>query len=258
MQGSIYLFRNILNGKCYVGQTIHIQERYKDHLYFAQNKPETPFHKALAKYGIENFEFVILEKCDVSKLDELEKYYIQKYQAYSKGYNCTLGGDGNLGLHHSDETKKLIGNKSKNRSPESNRKISEKLKGRKFEGEERERRIKNLKENASPKAIEWHKSEEGLAWHKKQGQYLKGKNFKKLIKHTCLECGKEFETYSKRSKYCCGACEQRYRRKHLNKITRICQFCGKPFETDKYEHHIYCSSSCSNRATRWADRQHND
>lgn len=258
MQGSIYLFRNILNGKCYVGQTIHIQERYKDHLYHAQNKPETPFHKALAKYGIENFEFVILEKCDVSKLDELEKYYIQKYQAYSKGYNCTLGGDGNLGLHHSDETKKLIGIKSRNRSPESNRRMREKLKGRKIVGEQRQKMIKNLKENASPKAIEWHKSEEGLAWHKKQGEYLKGKNFKKLIKHTCLECGKEFETYSKRSKYCCGACEQRYRRKHLNKITRICQFCGKPFETDKYGNSIYCSSSCSNRATRWADRQHND
>lgn len=259
MQGSIYLFRNILNGKCYVGQTTRIQERYKDHLYLSQNNPETPFHKALAKYGIENFEFLILEKCDVDKLDELEKYYIQKYQAYSKGYNCTLGGqEGNLGLHHSDETKKLIGEKSKNRSPESNRRISEKLKGRKFEGEELERRIKNLKENASPKAVAWHKSEEGLAWHKKQGQYLKGKNFKKLIKHTCLECGKEFETYSNRSKYCCGACEQRYRRKHLNKITRICQYCGKPFETDRYGNSKYCSSTCVNKAVRWADRQHND
>lgn len=49
MQGSIYLFRNILNGKCYVGQTTRIQERYKDHLYLSQNNPETPFHKALAK-----------------------------------------------------------------------------------------------------------------------------------------------------------------------------------------------------------------
>lgn len=258
MKGFIYLFRNIENGKCYVGQTTRIQERYKEHLYYAENNPETPFHKALQKYGPEGFEFRILEECDIFKLDELEQYYIKLYQCYSKGYNCTLGGEGNLGLHHTEETKKLIGQLSRYRSPESNRKISEKLKGRKIEGEELERRIKNLKENASPKAVAWHKSEEGLAWHKKQGQYLKGKNFKKLIKHTCLECGKEFETYSNRSKYCCGACEQRYRRKHLNKITRICQFCGKPFETDKYEHHIYCSSSCSNRATRWAHRQHND
>lgn len=118
----------------------------------------------------------------MDKLDELEKYYIQKYQAYSKGYNCTLGGqEGNLGLHHTEETKKLIGEKSKNRSPESNRKISEKLKGRKLEGEILEKFVDNLNKNARPKAIEWHKSEEGLAWHKKQGEYLKGKNFKNLL-----------------------------------------------------------------------------
>lgn len=261
MHAFIYMFKNKVNQKCYVGQAIDVERRYTEHLYYVNNNPIQPIHKAIAKYGIDNFNFKILEflpQCTKEQLDDKEKYYIQKHHAYSKGYNCTLGGDGNLGLHHSDETKKLIGKASKNRSAESNRKISEKLKGRKIVGEQRQKMIKNLKENASPKAIEWHKSEEGLAWHKKQGEYLKGKNFKKLIKHTCLECGKEFETYSKRSKYCCGACEQRYRRKHLNKITRICQFCGKPFETDKYEHHIYCSSSCSNRATRWADRQHND
>lgn len=260
MHGFIYLFKNKLNQKCYVGQAMDIERRYKEHIYYSNNNPIQPIHKALAKYGVENFEFKVLEflpNCDKKQIDEKEQYYIHKYQAYTKGYNCSLGGEGNLGLHHTEETKKLIGEKSKNRSSESNRKIGEKLKGRKYEGAELERRIKNLKENASPKAVEWHKSEEGIEWHKKQGNYLKGKNFKKLIKHICIECGKEFETYSNRSKYCCGACEQRYRRKHLNKITRICQYCGKPFETDKYEHHIYCSSSCSNRATRWADKQNN-
>ena len=33
--------------------------------------------------------------------------------------------------------------------------------------EEKERRRKNLKENAIPKAKEWHKSDEGKEWHKK-------------------------------------------------------------------------------------------
>lgn len=258
MHGFIYLFKNKLNQKCYVGQAMDIERRYREHIYYSNNNPIQPIHKALAKYGVENFEFKVLEflpNCDKKQIDEKEQYYIHKYQAYTRGYNCSLGGEGNLGLHHTEETKKLIGEKSKNRSSESNRKIGEKLKGRKYEGEELKRRIQNLKENASPKAVAWHKSEEGLQWHKKQGEYLKGKNFKKLIKHICLECGKEFETYSNRSKYCCGACEQRYRRKHLNKITRICQYCGKPFETDKYEHHIYCSSSCVNKAVRWPDKQ---
>lgn len=263
MDGAIYLFKNTKNRRCYVGQTVHIHERYREHIYQANKGSNLPLHRALRKYGIKSFEFKILEflpDCIPQQLDEREQYYIQKYQAYTKGYNCTLGGEGNLGLHHTEETKKLIGEKSKNRSPESNRKISEKLKGRKIVGEQRQKMIKNLKENASPKAIEWHKSEEGLAWHRKQGEYLKGKTFDqfekhKLIKHICIECGKEFETYSNRSKYCCGACEQRYRRKHLNKITRICQYCGKPFETDRYGNSKYCSSTCSNKATRWAHKQ---
>lgn len=207
MKGSIYLFKNKINGKCYIGQSIKPKQRYKDHMYATEHESRLPFHEAIRKYGIENFEYSIICTCEQEDLNQMEMYYIKKYKCNTEGYNCTEGGH-------------------------------------------------NLE--ALPKAVAWHKSEEGLAWHKKQGQYLKGKNFKKLIKHICIECGKEFETYSKRSKYCCGACEQRYRRKHLNKITRICQFCGKPFETDKYEHHIYCSSSCSNRATRWADRQHND
>lgn len=258
MHGFIYLFKNKLNQKCYVGQAMDIERRYREHIYYSNNNPIQPIHKALAKYGVENFEFKVLEflpNCDKKQIDEKEQYYIHKYQAYTRGYNCSLGGEGNLGLHHTEETKKLIGEKSKNRSSESNRKIGEKLKGRKYEGEELKRRIQNLKENASPKAVAWHKSEEGLQWHKKQGEYLKGKNFKKLIKHICIECGKEFETYSNRSKYCCGACEQRYRRKHLNKITRICQYCGKPFETDKYGNSKYCSSTCVNKAVRWADKQ---
>ena len=258
MHAFIYLFKNKSNQKCYVGQATDIERRYKEHIYYANNNPLQPIHKAIAKYGIENFEFKVLEflpECTKEQLDDKEKHYIQKYQAYSKGYNCSLGGEGNLGLHHSNETKKLIGEKSRNRSAESNSKIAKAHIGVRYTGEELEKRIKNLKENAAPKAIEWHKSEEGLQWHKKQGEYLKGKNFKKLIKHTCFECGKEFESYSNHSKYCCGACEQRYRRKHLNKVTRICQYCGKPFETDKYGNSKYCSSTCSNKATRWAHKQ---
>ena len=42
------------------------------------------------------------------------------------------------------------------------------------------------------KAAEWHKSEDGKAWHKQHGANS-WKN-RKAVKHTCQECGAEFES----------------------------------------------------------------
>ena len=50
-------------------------------------------HRAFRKYGIDNFSFEILEECNPEDLFEREKYYIEKYDSYKKGYNETLGGD---------------------------------------------------------------------------------------------------------------------------------------------------------------------
>ena len=255
MKGYIYKYTNNITGKCYVGQTIDIETRKKDHVYFAQNKPELPFHKALAKYGIDNFSFELLheiEGADIKEtLNKLEMTEIILNKAYADGYNCTKGGEGNHGLVHSEETRKIIGAKSRNRSPEANKKISDKLTGCKQTEERRQKSILNLKINAQPKAIEWHKSEEGLKWHKALAEKNKGKCFMPFYKHTCIECGKEFESHGKNSKYCCPACEQRYRRKHINKIKKICEYCGKEFMSDKYDKARFCSSSCANYAVRW-------
>lgn len=106
----IYMFRNKINNKCYIGQSINIKKRLKGHLRcFVKCIADTTIHKAFLKYNIENFEIIILEKlefCDEIKikLDELEKYYIQKYDSYKNGYNSTLGGDaGVLGLKMNEE-----------------------------------------------------------------------------------------------------------------------------------------------------------
>lgn len=92
-------------------------------------------HQAIHKYGIENFSFdVIHEVCgdpaEVKvKLNMLENKEILAHNSYKVGYNASLGGEGNQGLVHSEETKALIGQRSKNRSKESNQKISDARKG---------------------------------------------------------------------------------------------------------------------------------
>lgn len=85
----------------YIGKTkYNIETRYKQHLQKAnEDKILYPLYKAMRKYGIENFTVEEIEKIDnEEKLNEREKYWIEYYDTYikhGKGYNCTLGGEGN-------------------------------------------------------------------------------------------------------------------------------------------------------------------
>lgn len=93
----IYKIVNKINGKVYVGQSVDIVERWKQHGYKAFNQNELAYnsaiHAAFRKYGIENFELVVLEECAVSELDERERYWIQELDCLSpNGYNVLVGG----------------------------------------------------------------------------------------------------------------------------------------------------------------------
>ena len=64
----VYTFKNKINNKYYVGQTCRtFEERTKEHL--RHNK--TAFDKALKKYGIENFDYAIID--EAHDMDELNK-----------------------------------------------------------------------------------------------------------------------------------------------------------------------------------------
>ena len=96
----IYKITNLANGKCYVGQSINIIRRWNDHKRVAfdnSNKNyEYPLYRAIREYGINNFEFSILEECTPEELDDKEVYYISLYDSYSNGYNQTSGGQSNF------------------------------------------------------------------------------------------------------------------------------------------------------------------
>lgn len=90
----IYKITNIINGKCYIGQSINIQERWRRHRCFNQDKSHYPLYLAFAEYGLDNFTFEILEECGLDELNEKEQFYIKKYDSYKTGYNQTIGGQG--------------------------------------------------------------------------------------------------------------------------------------------------------------------
>ena len=94
-KGLIYMYTNLLNEKVYVGQTtLKLQRRHQKHL--SQLNDNTYFHRAIKKYGIENFKLEVLEdNIDLIELDNREKYWIKIKNAFyknEKGYNLTQGG----------------------------------------------------------------------------------------------------------------------------------------------------------------------
>lgn len=121
----IYIIKNNINGKCYIGQSFKLKKRLLAHInnYSANRYPDILLYRAFDKYGIDNFSFGLLYVVDFqyngkewlkTHLDELEKNYIQEYNSYINGYNQTLGGDvGVLGFKHTEETKKLLSTTTK-------------------------------------------------------------------------------------------------------------------------------------------------
>jgi group I intron endonuclease len=91
----IYKATNRINGKSYVGQSVHPLERISQHVGDRRNT-NSIFHKAIDKYGIGSFDWTILVKVDGKDMaNKAEKHYIKTENTYKpNGYNMTKGGDG--------------------------------------------------------------------------------------------------------------------------------------------------------------------
>lgn len=108
----IYKITNNINKKCYIGKTERdIDTRWKEHKKNARNSEKLAhihLYKAFNKYGIENFEIECVEECEISVLNEREKYWVAFYDSYHNGYNETLGGEGSLLEFSEDEIQEII------------------------------------------------------------------------------------------------------------------------------------------------------
>jgi group I intron endonuclease len=94
----IYKIENLINGKIYIGKSVNIKNRFQNHKSESFNEKsnayDTAIHRAIRKYGIESFSFEVIEKCSREDLSNREKYWIEFYNSFGKGYNLTLGGEG--------------------------------------------------------------------------------------------------------------------------------------------------------------------
>ena len=90
----IYKITNIKTKECYIGQAMHIKERWAEHAKCGLGI-DTPagnkLYTAIQEFGLWNFSFEVLEVCPQNQLNEKEKYYIDLYSSYDYGYNSTRG-----------------------------------------------------------------------------------------------------------------------------------------------------------------------
>lgn len=108
--GRIYIIRNTVNNKVYVGQTrVSIKLRFQNHLSAARNGQDYVIGKAIRKYGEDKFYIELLEECLEEELNEREKYWISFFQATNNkfGYNMSIGGNSVRAAKELDENQVL-------------------------------------------------------------------------------------------------------------------------------------------------------
>lgn len=121
----IYKMENKLNGKVYIGQTRRsFEQRISEHINGAKRGEDFHIGQAIRKYGIENFDCsIIAETDDINVLNDMEEFYIKKYNSVETGYNLAYGGKSNT--MDCPVTRKKHDRKM--RSPEVRAKISKTL-----------------------------------------------------------------------------------------------------------------------------------
>lgn len=183
---------NKTNNKKYVGITKQKPERrWKNGQGYYSKNNQTYFWKAIKKYGWNNFDHKILEdNLSFEQAKDKERYYIKLYSSSNAlyGYNLTLGGDGFLGMHRSEETKE---------------KIRKSLKG-KYTKEKSYWYGKHLSKETIEKQKEtkrnkpYHHTEE---WKRNHSEQLKGANNLNARKVQCINTNIIFDCIKDAAKF---------------------------------------------------------
>ena len=109
-ESGIYMIKNLVNNRCYIGQSQDMKTRTALHVCLLRNNKHYNKHlqNAWNKYGETAFEISVVECCGLDELDEKEILYIRTNSAFEEGYNETEGGDGLRGYTMSDDSRRRM------------------------------------------------------------------------------------------------------------------------------------------------------
>lgn len=224
----IYSITNQVNNKVYIGQSINIEQRWRAHRSRAFNPNasdyEKPLYRAIRKYGLDNFEFKVIEICKEEELDKKEEEWIRYFAAVDpqNGYNLTYGGE--------------TGNPIKISEEESNQIIDLLL-----HSSETQQEIAN-KFNISQRLVSGINL--GEYWVKEKLSYPLRK---RKENHYCLSCGAKVSCGSQYCNHCAGLQRRkaaRPNREKLKSLIRCKSFVeiGKMFDVSDNAIRKWCQS----------------
>jgi len=126
MSSGIYQIRNRVNGKRYIGSSVNLRKRRRNHLSSLRlgQHPNPHLQAAFDKYGEVAFAFEVLECATAENLIECEQYYLNTLKPE---YNIAPMAGSLLGFHPTDETRRRLSAAGIGRrhSDEARRRISE-------------------------------------------------------------------------------------------------------------------------------------
>ncbi|MBU1173136.1 MAG: GIY-YIG nuclease family protein [Proteobacteria bacterium] len=217
MISGIYIIRNLISKKVYIGSAVRLNRRRATHFRELKNRTHKNPHlqRAYIKDGADIFEFKVLIHCDIDDLLWYEQRAIEIYKeaiGWDNMYNISPTAGSNLGKKLSPETKDKISasnkgksrNKGKTCSRETKNKMSEAHKGKKHSAETLAKMSQAQKGNSNSKGCKT--DEEGECGS---------------ITLICDNCGKKFERYRCQIKsekvFCSSACHYEARGKGIVK-----------------------------------------
>lgn len=159
MNSGIYAIN--VNNKYYVGSAINLKVRRHSHKKKLNNNYHPNIHLQRAYNKYQNFEFIVLEYCEIEILLERERYWIDRWNVCELGYNKRRIPNSNLGLKWSEETRAKMKISSKaafnprgtgrKMTEEEKLEISNRMKGRKWTPEQIQKRIATRRHQG-----DWH------------------------------------------------------------------------------------------------------
>ena len=90
----IYKITNKATGEVYIGQSVNIAQRWKQHIKCGLGIDASSTNKLyniMQNTGVWNFTFELLQQCSRDKLNEKERFWIEMYQSNKVGMNITKG-----------------------------------------------------------------------------------------------------------------------------------------------------------------------
>lgn len=122
----IYKILNTITNKVYIGSAVDCNRRFIEHRknLKANDHRNSYLQNAYNKYGLDAFQFIVIEACETSKLIELEQSWINWTKCCNEnfGYNLNPTAGSNLGKKFSEDFKK------KARARQIGKKLSEETK----------------------------------------------------------------------------------------------------------------------------------